>query len=139
MTSQIGPSLPPLPDIGKLIREQNEWTFGFANVIFEQLQRQVLDFEAGLNPDQEVLALIASFGRTVEVLIDTISYRKPYLLVISGTAVGTGEKVRLVQHVSQTNLLFRAVQKPDVSRPARRIGFSHSTPADPPVSGRSAV
>jgi hypothetical protein len=126
-----GPSFSALSstsDIFESQRKHQEWLLGFSNVVFQQLREEIESFEAGLNPDEEVLALVASFGRAVEVLIDTITYRKPYLLIITGIAVDTGGKVQLLQHVSQTNLLFRAVPKPDPTRPARRIGFASAVP-----------
>src|SRR5712692_6220746 len=104
-------------------REMAERDLGFAKVIFEGLKRQIADFEQGLNDNEEIGALLASFGRTVEIRIERFTYEDPYLLSFIGRILDTNEPVKLIQHVTQTNLLFKAVPKMDATKKPRRIGF----------------
>src|SRR5882672_4398794 len=92
-------------DIIKLQREKTEYDLGFAHIILGQIADQLFEFQKGLNDNEEVGALIAAFGRTIEIRIEDIVSVKPYLLVLYGRILESNEPVRLVQHVMQTNIL----------------------------------
>lgn len=89
----------------------------------QQLYEEILAFEASLDSDQEVGAQLASFGHSVTVHLREVRFQQPGLIVLEGTAEGSGHRVRLVQHLSQLNVLLVAVplSAPESQRP--RIGF----------------
>jgi hypothetical protein len=96
---------------------------GFANEMHDRLLEQIADFEKSLKPDEEIGAYLAAFGQGVEIQIQRVGFRNPYLIVFEGTETVKGGDVRLVQHVSQVNVLFTALKVKDLTKPARRIGF----------------
>lgn len=112
-----------LDSLAQLERENEMTKLGFAHVIFEKLVMEIKDFQKSLNPDEEIAAYIASFGEKIMILIDTITYSNPYLIIFKGIDAQTKEKVRLVQHTSQISVLFIAVKIED-SREPHRIGFN---------------
>ena len=94
----------------------------------ERLRSQIRQFEASLQPNEEIAVNLASFGTRVLVLIDNVGYQNPYFITFSGVNADTKQKVLLVQHVSQTSVLFTAVTVPkEDNRKARRIGFNVDT------------
>jgi hypothetical protein len=104
-------------------RQQTEENYGYASVIFRSLMAQVTEFERGLNDDGEIGALIALFGREVEIRIIKIEYTDPHLLIFHGIDIISNERVKLVQHPTQTNLILKAVPKVDSNQEPRRIGY----------------
>lgn len=103
-------------------RKQELVDLGFANVLYERLVAQIADFQASIQPDEEVAAHLASFGTRVIVLIDRVRFRNPYYIIFDGVNAETGERVRLVQHTSQTSVLLVAAKVQEPRKP-RRIGF----------------
>lgn len=112
-----------MKEIARLSRERTEHDLGFANIVFDQINQQIAEFKQGLNDNEEIGALIAAFGRTVEIRIESMTYADPYLLIFPGRTLERNEPVKLVQHVTQTNLLLKAVPKADATQKPRRIGF----------------
>lgn len=108
--------------IAKLQRERVEFDQGFANVIYESLMREIHDFELTLMPDEEIGTYVTSFGQQILIGITTVRYVKPYLIIFDGFNENTSAKVRLVQHISQTSVLFEVMKVPQ-GREARRFGF----------------
>jgi hypothetical protein len=104
-------------------RRQTEENFGYASVIFRSLMEQVREFERGLNYDEEIGALIALFGREVEIRIIKIDYTDPHLLIFHGIDIISNKPFRLIQHPTQTNLILKAVPKIDSNQEPRRIGY----------------
>src|SRR5258706_15687015 len=87
---------------------------------FEALQRYVADFEATLNEEQEVGARLVSFGQSVTFHVQSIGFSKPNIVTFVGTSDG-GQRVQLIQHVSQLSFLLVAMQK--IGPKPNRIGF----------------
>ena len=115
-------------DILRQIHEQSFVNLGYAHVMCERLRSQIRQFEASLQPNEEIAVNLASFGTRVLVLIDNVGYQNPYFITFSGVNADTKQKVLLVQHVSQTSVLFTAVTVPkEDNRKARRIGFNVDT------------
>ncbi len=54
--------------------------------------------------------------------IEGMGYYDPDIVTFYGTD-GAGAKTQLVQHVSQMNVMLRALPKPREEVPANRIGF----------------
>jgi hypothetical protein len=96
---------------------------GYANVMYQRLVDQIMQFQAQLKPDEEVGAYLASFGREVYLHIEQVGYSDPYYIIFSGT-LGDGQRARLVQHVSQNSILLIAAKvEPEENRKPHRIGF----------------
>ncbi|KIN73764.1 DUF6173 family protein [Sulfitobacter guttiformis] len=78
-------------------------------------------FEEGLDDNHEIAMGFA--GTDAGVLkIEGMGYFDPDVVTFYG-ADSSGAKMQLVQHVSQLNVLFRALQKPVAAEPPNRIGF----------------
>ncbi|MFC0633245.1 DUF6173 family protein [Brevundimonas balnearis] len=91
-----------------------EWTF-------VRLSRLIREFEAGLNPDEEVGARLTGLPGDQVMQFEDLGFWGPDLLLFFGRTPD-GRPVRLVQHYSQVNVLLNALPKPQ-EREARRIGF----------------
>lgn len=116
--------------ISESIREGVEERSGYAKVMFKRLREEIQEFESGLKPDEEIGAYFASFTGGVCLHIESIKYRDPYYIVLSGTT-DQGQKARLVQHVTQTCILFVVIKvTPEENREPRRIGFEISGSED---------
>jgi hypothetical protein len=96
---------------------------GYASVLWANLRVQLEEFQAELNEEAEVGALLASFGREVVITVLHVGYHNPSFFVFDGEDLQTGERVRLIQHTSQVSLLLRSVAKPAKLPRGRRIGF----------------
>lgn len=67
-------------------------------------------FEAALDAEHEVAISLASFGSSIEFRADEINISPSNLITFHGVT-DSGERVHLVQHVSQVSLLLKAVRK----------------------------
>ncbi|MGD0879239.1 MAG: DUF6173 family protein [Anaerolineales bacterium] len=115
------PSLQVDDEILESIAKQRGFDKGFAKVLYSQLLAQINEFEKILNPEEEVAAYLASFGKEMIIQIEEISFKDPYFIIFEGQV--NGSPVRLVQHVSQINVLFTSINIKELNRPARRLGF----------------
>lgn len=116
--------------LSESIQRGMEEKFGYANVMFKHLLQEIRDFESGLKSNEEVGAYLASFAGGVLLHIESIKYRDPYYIVLSGTTE-QGQKARLVQHVTQTSILFVPVKvTSEENREPRRFGFNISSGED---------
>jgi len=112
--------------ISESIQKGMEERSGYANVMFKRLLEEIQEFESGLKPDEEIGAYLASFAGGICLHIESIKYRDLYYIVLSG-ATEQGQKARLVQHVTQTSILFVPVKvMPEENREPRRFGFNIS-------------
>lgn len=99
---------------------------GYANVMYKRLLEEIQEFESRLKPNEEIGAYLASFASSVFLHIESVGYRNPYYIVLSGTTE-EGKKARLVQHVTQTSILLVLVTvTPEENREPRRFGFNIS-------------
>lgn len=95
---------------------------GPARKAAERLVAWIRAFEAGLDPAQEVALGLA--GSEAGILqIDEIGYSDPDLITFTGTD-DAGYRTQLIQHVSQMNVILRAVPSADPDEAPRRIGFT---------------
>lgn len=103
------PSSPPfkLPEI----KTPAEWAF-------ETVRAEVEDFQKGLQPHEGVGVLLASFGSTVLLAVETIGLQDQFFVIHGLNA--EGESCRLLQHFSQFSLLLKKVPIAEERRP---IGF----------------
>jgi hypothetical protein len=106
------------------IKTRREQDHGYANVIYEGLLQQIHDFENTLNADEEIAAYLSSFGQTMLIQINKVSYLDPFFIIFYGSNFDDGRQVRLVQHTTQLNVLFTSIKlNPEEKRVVRRIGF----------------
>ena len=110
-------------DLMQWLAQDDQRNRGFANLIHKCLAEQIKDFEETLNAEEEIGGYLASFGREIFIRIEEIRWHNPYLLIFSGVNLQTQQKVKLVQHASQINVLFAAVPKSPEHEQARRVGF----------------
>lgn len=112
--------------ISDSIRKGAEERFGYANVMFKCLLEEIAEFESCLNSNEEIGAYFTSITGGICLHIESISYRDPYYIIFSGTTE-LGQKARLVQHVTQTSILFVPIKvMPEENREPRRFGFNIS-------------
>lgn len=102
----------------------------FADTLTEQMVEQIVEFQNSLAADEEVGACLAYFGQTVVIAVEAISSRHPHLLIFEGVVnegPAKGSKVRLLQHMSQANVLLIRLKVTE-PRAAHRIGFRTDEP-----------
>ncbi|WP_122072595.1 DUF6173 family protein [Pseudophaeobacter sp. EL27] len=88
---------------------------------YERLILYIQNFEKQLDGEHEVA--MGFVGGDAGVLrIEGMGYYDPDIVTFYGTD-GGGSKTQLVQHVSQMNVMLRALPKPREEVPANRIGF----------------
>jgi len=86
----------------------------------QAIEKYVEEFERSLDGEHEVGVRLASFGGVIIFHAEQIGFSKPNIITFYGTTE-EGERVQLIQHVSQLNFLLKSVQKRE--QKANRIGF----------------
>jgi len=85
------------------------------------IEDQIKAFEATLGEDYVLGAWLASFGNQILIIVEKIQFSEPALVIFHGQDQD-GNKLQLIQHASQLNLLLNAVKKaPD--QPQYKVGF----------------
>lgn len=95
-----------------------------ANDVYHTVMENIKNFEDGLDSDHEIALCLSSFGSTSLMNITDIGYKNPDILYFYGTI--NNRDAKLIQHISQLNVLLTSVEREDKSKPARRIGFISS-------------
>ena len=90
--------------------------------IFQHLVKTISDFEAGLDSDHEVAAMLASFGQAVTLHVTNVSFIYPKLIVFAGV-MEDGNSATLVQHINQLSFLLAKVNRLAPETPRKPIGF----------------
>lgn len=88
---------------------------------YQRLVAYIRNFEAQLNPSQEVAMGFAG-GESGVLRIEGVGFSDPDILTFFGRD-DDGARTQLVQHVSQLSVILRAVPVESPDAPARRIGF----------------
>ena len=88
---------------------------------YERLILYIQNFEEQLDNEHEV-AMGFTGGDAGVLKIEGMGFFDPDIVTFYGTD-GSGAKTQLVQHVSQMNVMLRALPKPRQEVPANRIGF----------------
>ncbi|MEM8730996.1 MAG: DUF6173 family protein [Pseudomonadota bacterium] len=111
------PAPAPIPDpLNQPVSDKSP-----ARWAYERLVLYVKNFEDQMDADHEVAMGFA--GSDAGVLrIEGMGYFDPDIVTFYG-ADGSGAKTQLIQHVSQLNVLLRAMPRPSPDAPAVRIGF----------------
>jgi len=92
-----------------------------AECMFKKLMAHIADFERGLNKNQEVGASMVSFGDK-PFYIGGIGYHGNDMIIFYGTST-KGQPVKLMQHVTQTNVMLTVMARRKGHKQAKRIGF----------------
>jgi len=100
-------------------QEQNHLRNNPVIQVCKAIRDYVEAFERSLDSDHEVGIRLASFSG-VAFHAQQIGFSMPNVITFSGNTED-GEKVQLIQHVSQTSFLLKAVRK-QAEKPTR-IGF----------------
>lgn len=88
---------------------------------YERIILYIQNFEKQLDGEHEV-AMGFVGGEAGVLRIEGMGYFDPDIITFYGTD-GGGGKTQLVQHVTQLNVMLRALPKPQPDKPANRIGF----------------
>ncbi|WP_171124366.1 MULTISPECIES: DUF6173 family protein [unclassified Ruegeria] len=88
---------------------------------YERLILYIQNFEQTLDSDHEI-AMGFTGGDAGVMRIEGMGYFDPDVLTFYGSDA-TGARTQLVQHVSQLNVMLRALPKSVEDKPANRIGF----------------
>jgi hypothetical protein len=91
-----------------------------AEWMHERIVRSINDFEGGLDKDHEIGARLVTFGVDFVFHIADVGYWGPDIIIFHGVDQ-SGQKVQLLQHISQLSVLLVALDAKDGK--ARRIGF----------------
>jgi hypothetical protein len=92
---------------------------------YERLILYIRNFEEQLDAEHEV-AMGFVGGEAGVLRIEGLGYFDPDIITFYGTDQ-MGSRTQLVQHVSQLNVMLRALPKSNGSAPAKRIGFRLAT------------
>jgi hypothetical protein len=87
---------------------------------YKALVSYIDDFQRELDSDHEVGARLVNFGSEIRFHIQDVGYTAPTLITFTGV-LENGDRVQLVQHVSQLSVLLIAVAKRE-EKPFR-VGF----------------
>ena len=88
---------------------------------YDRLILYIRNFEAQLDATQEI-AMGFTGGQAGVLQIEGVGFFDPDLVTFYGRDEG-GAKTQLIQHVTQLNVILRAVPKQVSEDPPRRIGF----------------
>ena len=112
------PEMKPFP----IIRSSAE-ILADANSALEfhrRIAEYIIDFEKELDEEHEVGAKLVNFGEAMTIHVDSIGFYNPSLMCFYGVTQD-GQKVQLIQHITQINFLLIAIERTDKNKP--RIGF----------------
>ncbi|HEY6873080.1 MAG TPA: DUF6173 family protein [Geobacteraceae bacterium] len=102
------------------ISRLSDSTINPARWTYKRLAEYINDFESDLDEEHEIGARLVSFGSTVVFHIENIGYYGPDIISFDGIN-DKGEKVQLIQNISQLSVLLVAMKK--IGENPRRIGF----------------
>lgn len=94
-----------------------------AESTYRRLIKYIGQFEMQLDHDHEIGGRFVSFGEDARFHIADVGYWNPDIITFDGFDQN-GNRMKLIQHVSQLNVLLVAVRKmAPAADPPRRIGF----------------
>lgn len=106
-----------------------------AESVFRRLVMYIREFEAQLDQDQEIGGRMVSFGTTVQFHIVDMGFWGPDIITFDGVDE-RGSRMKLIQNISQLNVLLVSMPKRQAEAEPRRIGFllgKGEAPAPPGV------
>jgi hypothetical protein len=93
-----------------------------AESVFRRLVAYIREFEAELDSGHEIGGRMVSFGSAVQFHIVDMGYWGPDLITFDGVD-DSGHRVKLIQNISQLNVLLVTMPKLQPEAEPRRIGF----------------
>jgi hypothetical protein len=102
--------------------QKKQFETGHANIFYEQLTEEIIEFDESLNQDEEVGVRLVSYGQTIQFHISDLGYRNPYLIFFYGN-LDDGSPIQLVQHVSQISFVLIAIKRKDPEKAKKPLGF----------------
>jgi hypothetical protein len=112
-----------------------EWTY-------RRLITYIVQFERNLDADHEIAGRMVSFGSAIQFHIVDVGYWNPDIITFDGVDPD-GNPMKLIQHVSQLNVLLVSARKLQPEAEPRRIGFrlekEAAKPQLPPPPPRPAT
>ncbi len=106
-----------------------EWTY-------RRLVTYIVQFERNLDAEHEIAGRMVSFGSAIQFHIVDVGYWNPDIITFDGVDPA-GNPMKLIQHVSQLNVLLVSARKLEPEAEPRRIGFrlekEAAVPAPPPA------
>ncbi len=93
-----------------------------AEATFNRIVAYIRELEANMDAEHEVGARMVSFGDTVQFHIVDMGYWNPDIVTFDGLDEA-GRRMKLIQNVSQLNVLLIAMPKRIEHDEPRRIGF----------------
>jgi hypothetical protein len=100
-----------------------------AESVFRRLVLYIREFEAQLDLDKEVGGRMVSFGSVVQFHIVDMGYWGPDIITFDGIDEH-GNRMKLIQNISQLNVLLVEMPKRESDAEPRRIGFELGTRRD---------
>lgn len=93
-----------------------------ASEVSKRLESVFSDYMQTLKDNEEIGVALASFGVCRQIAVETVRAYDPNILAIDGYE--DGQKVTLVQHISQLNFLLIPLPiSSDAGKARRKIGF----------------
>ena len=115
---------PIMPDNSKLLEAMEEAKGAqYASGFHKRLSEYIIDFENSLDKNEEVAIKLVTFGESITVIVDDLGYYNPSLISFYGTNAATGDRVQLIQHISQISFLLTAIKTETPKPESERIGF----------------
>jgi hypothetical protein len=96
-----------------------------AAAFYDRLNQRIKLFDDALDQDHEVGMRLVSFGQAVTFHVAALGYYNPALIIFFGETT-EGEKIELIQHISQISFVLMAVPKPRPEEPRRPFGFAQA-------------
>lgn len=109
------PDIKPSPLV--TIAEQS-----IASEFHDRLVHWIKAFDAELDSAHEVGARLVNFGQTFVFHLENLGYWDPALIYFEGRTED-GQRVKLIQHVSQISVALMALPREDPSTPKQPFGF----------------
>lgn len=108
----------------KEMARNEQFERGYANIFYEQLVKEIRNFDNSLDEDHEVGVKLVTYGNTYQFYLTDLGYHNPYLIFFYGI-LPDGSPIQLIQHVSQINFVLIKLKKLDPEKPKRKIGFGN--------------
>jgi hypothetical protein len=89
----------------------------------EKILAQVNEYQAELPEGNEVAFLVAYFGSQIMLRVEEIGYQNPQMIILIGTIDGQNCRSRIIQHLSQLNIVLMALPVIDGAEPREVTGF----------------
>jgi hypothetical protein len=94
----------------------------FASHFAERLFSEIQEFNNNLDADHEVGITHLAFGQSITFHVSYIGYYDPSVIIFHGHT-NEGERVKLIQNISQISLILIALQRREPEQPKPKIGF----------------